>query len=135
MVDEGDIFRVENSRLFHLSPVRGFLIYDLADPAQPRQIARLPVSGHPVEMFVSGTTVHALLRDVRSLEQVGGVFQYERRQGSRLVTIDVGDAARPRVVGTLDITGYVHDASTRKVQNTLFTVTSLPFGREPHVVA
>jgi hypothetical protein len=129
--DEGDVLRVDANRLFQLSPVRGFLMYDLADPAQPRQMARLPVAGHPVEMFISGTTVYALLRDVRSLDQVGGVFQYQRRQHSRLVTIDVSDPAHPRIAGTLDIAGYLGDGSTRRVQNTIYTVAWLPAAREP----
>ena len=71
------------------------------------------------------------MRDVGSLEQVGGVFQCQRHQGSRLVTIDVADPSRPRVLGTPPIAGHVGHGSTQKAGNIIYTVTLQPLGREP----
>ena len=100
-MDEGRHFRVESSRLFHLSPVRGFLIcYDLADPAQaapdcPPASVRAP--GGDVRQ--RHDRVRPARASVRSLEQVAAL-PVRAPQGSRLLTIDVAMPARPRVVGT-----------------------------------
>src|SRR5262249_33438658 len=60
-VQEADIYRVDHNRLFYLNTYRGFIAYDVNDPKNPVQLGRLPVYGYPVEMFVQGNTVYALL--------------------------------------------------------------------------
>ena len=60
-VEEADVYRFDHNRLFYLNTYRGLVIYDLSDPAQPRQVSRVPVFGHPTEMFVSGNTVFRAL--------------------------------------------------------------------------
>jgi hypothetical protein len=125
-VEEGDIYRVDGNRLFYFNTYRGLVVYDLTDPAQPQRIARLPVFGYPVEMFVSGNTVHALLRDALYITQVGGEFQYQRHNVSQLVTIDVSDARNPRVVSTLDIKGQLREGVSRKVEDTIYVVSYFP---------
>ncbi len=82
--------------------------------------------GYPIEMFVSGNTVHALLRDSLYLNQVGDQFQYERHNVSQLVTIDISDVNQPRVVGTLDITGQLREGVSRKIDSTIYVVSYFP---------
>ena len=53
-VEEADIYKVDQNRLFYLNTYRGFVIYDVNDPKNPQRLARLPVFGYPVEMFVGG---------------------------------------------------------------------------------
>ena len=82
--------------------------------------------GYPIEMFVSGNTVHALLRDALYLTQVGDQFQYERHNVSQLVTIDISDVSQPRVVSTLDIKGQLREGVSRKIENTIYVVSYFP---------
>ncbi|HEX7597891.1 MAG TPA: beta-propeller domain-containing protein, partial [Polyangia bacterium] len=104
-VQEADIYRIDADRLFYFNTYRGLIIYDLADPKNPKQLSRLPVYGYPVEMFVVGKTVYALLSDALYLSQVKGKLQFDRRYVSQLVSIDVSDLQNPRIVSTVDIIG------------------------------
>ena len=90
-VQEADIYRVDKNRLFYLNTYRGFVAYDVNDAKHPVLMGRLPVYGYPVEMFVKGNTVYALLRDVLYLTEDAGAFKFQRRNVSQLVTIDVSN--------------------------------------------
>jgi hypothetical protein len=125
-VEEADIYKVDKNRLFYLNTYRGFIIYDLTDTKKPARVSRLPVFGYPVEMFVSGNTVYALLRDALYLTQVGDQPQFERHNVSQLVTIDISDIAHPRVVKTLDIEGQLREGVSRKIENTIYVVSYFP---------
>ena len=95
-VEEADIYKVDKNRLFYLNTYRGFMIYDVNDTKNPQRVSRLPVFGYPVEMFVSGNTVYALLRDALYLTQVGDKLQFERHNVSQLVVIDIADIRNPQ---------------------------------------
>jgi hypothetical protein len=125
-VEEGDIYRIDKNRLFYLNTYRGFLIYDLTDPKKPARVARLPVYGYPVEMYIAGNTVYALLRDALYLTQVGHQPQFERHNVSQLVSIDITDLANPKVLKTIDIKGKLREGVSRKVENTIYVVSYIP---------
>jgi hypothetical protein len=125
-VEEGDIYRVDKNRLFYLNTYRGFLIYDVNDPKKPERVARLPVFGYPIEMYVAGNTVYALLRDALYLTQVGGKPQFERHNVSQLVSIDITDLHNPRVLKTIDIRGNLREGVSRKVADTIYVVSYVP---------
>ena len=125
-VEEADIYRIDRNRLFYLNTYRGFVIYDVADPKNPARLGRLPVFGHPVEMFVDGNTVYALLRDALYLTQVGGKMQFERHNVSQLVAIDVSDARNPRLLQTIDIVGQLREGVSRKIDKTVYVVSYIP---------
>jgi hypothetical protein len=125
-VQEGDIYKVDQNRLFYLNTYRGFLIYDLNDPKNPQRVARLPVYGYPIEMYVQGNTVYALLRDALYLTQVDGKPQFERHNVSQLVSIDITDLRNPRVIKTVDIIGNLREGVSRKVENTIYVVSYIP---------
>ena len=97
-VEEADIYKVKDNRLFYLNTYRGFLIYDLTDPKKPKQISRLPVYGYPIEMFIQGNTVYALITDALYLTQVKGKLQFKRHNVSQLVAIDISDLSNPKVL-------------------------------------
>jgi hypothetical protein len=122
-VEEGDIYRVDGNRLFYLNTYRGFLAYDVTNPKAPRRLGRLPIHGYPVEMFVEGNTVYALLRDALYLTQKAGAFRFERHNVSQLVAIDVTDIANPRVLNTTDIIGELREGVSRKIENTIYVVS------------
>ena len=122
-VQEADIYRIDSDRLFYFNTYRGLIIYDLTDPKNPKQLSRLPVYGYPIEMFVAGSTVYALLSDALYLTQVNGKLQFERHYVSQLVAIDVSDLTNPRVLSTTDIIGELREGVSRKIDNTIYLVS------------
>jgi hypothetical protein len=122
-VQEADIYKLSGTRLFYLNTYRGFIVYDVADPKKPVRVSHLPVYGYPVEMFVDGNTVYALLREALYLTQTDGKLQFQRHNVSQLVTIDVTDAQNPRVLKTLDIIGELHEGVSRKIDKTIYVVS------------
>jgi hypothetical protein len=122
-VQEADIYKLSGTRLFYFNTYRGFIVYDIADAAKPVQLSRLPVYGYPVEMFVEGNVVYALLRDALYLSETNGKLQFQRHNVSQLVTIDVSDVAHPRVLKTLDIIGELHEGVSRKIDSTIYVVS------------
>lgn len=125
-VEEGDIYRISNNHLFYLNTYRGFVIYDVSNPSAPARLSRLPVFGYPVEMFVEGNTVYALLRDALYLTQDQGALKFNRHNVSQLVAIDISDLRNPKVLETVDITGELREGVARKVENTIYVVSSIP---------
>jgi hypothetical protein len=125
-VEEADIYRVENNRLFYLNTYKGFVIYDLADPAKPKRLSRLPVYGYPIEMFVTKNTVYALVRDSLYLTQDAKGLRFERHNVSQMVAIDITDLANPKVLQTVDIIGELREGVSRKIDDTVYVVSYRP---------
>jgi hypothetical protein len=125
-VEEADIYKIDGTRLYYFNTYRGFLVFDIATPTAPKTIARLPVYGYPIEMFVSGTTVYALLRDALYLTQVDGKPVFERRNVSQLVAIDISDPSKPTIIKSVDIIGQLREGVSRKIDNTIYVVSYMP---------
>lgn len=124
-VEEGDIYKVVGTRLYYLNTYKGLTVYDVTNPKAPARLSRLPVFGYPIEMYVEGNTIHALLKDALYLTEVGGKLQFARHYVSQLVTIDIADPAKPRIIKTIDITGQLREGVSRKVENTIYVVSYL----------
>ena len=122
-VEEADIYKVDQNRLFYLNTYRGFVIYDVADPKKPQRLSRLPVYGYPIEMFISKTTVYALLRDALYLTQENGRLEFKRHNVSQLVAIDISDLKNPKVLKTVDIFGQLREGVSRKIEDTVYVVS------------
>jgi hypothetical protein len=122
-VQEGDIYKVAGTNLYYLNTYKGFIVYDIANPQKPVRVSRLPVFGYPVEMFVEGTTIYALLSDSLYLTQTSGKLEFARHNVSQLVTIDITDPSKPRVLKTLDIVGQLREGVSRKIENTIYVVS------------
>jgi hypothetical protein len=125
-VQEADIYRIDHNRLFYLNTYRGFVAYDVNDAQHPKLLGRLPVYGYPVEMFVKGTTVYALLSDVLYLTQDAGKLSFQRRNVSQLVTIDVADPGNPKLLSAIDIVGQLREGVSRKIDDTIYVVSYQP---------
>jgi hypothetical protein len=125
-VEEADIYKVDGNRLFYLNTYRGFMIYDVNDTKNPQRVSRLPVYGYPIEMFITGNTVYALLKDALYLTQVGDRPQFQRHNVSQLVVIDIADLRNPKVVRTIDIRGQLREGVSRKIENTIYVVSYFP---------
>jgi hypothetical protein len=122
-VQEGDIYKIAGTRLYYLNTYKGFIVYDVTDPKNPVRISRLPVFGYPIEMFVEGNTIYALLSDSLYLSQANGKLEFARHNVSQLVTIDITDPANPKVLKTLDIIGQLREGVSRKIDNTIYVVS------------
>ena len=125
-VEEADIYRIDQNRLFYFDTYRGFIVYDLADAKHPKLVSRLPVYGYPVEMYVDGNTVYALLRDSLYMTQEAGQPRFVRHDTSQLVTIDVTDVQHPKVLKTIDIVGQLKEGVSRKIDDTIYVVSTIP---------
>ena len=127
-VEEADIYRIEGNLLYYFNTYRGLLIFDISDPKTPKQLSRSSVFGYPIEMFVSGTTVYALLRDALYLTTVDGKPVFGRRNVSQLVAIDASDPTNPKIIKTVDIIGQLRQGVSRKIEDTIYVVSYMPQG-------
>ena len=125
---EADVYRIQGGKLYLLNTYRGFLVYDISNPKQPARLARLPVYGYPVEMFVENNTVYALLSDSLYLTQIGGQLQFQRRNTSQIVTIDISDPANPKLLQAQDLAGQLREGVSRKIENSIYVVSYQPSG-------
>ena len=122
-VEEADIYKVDKNRLFYLNTYRGFLVYDIADPKNPKALSRLGVYGYPIEMFIKDNTVYALIKDALYLTQVNGKLEFKRHNVSQLVSIDISDIKNPKVLKTVDIVGQLREGVSRKIDDTIYVVS------------
>jgi hypothetical protein len=127
-VQEADVYKVVGNKLYLLNTYKGFLIYDISNTKAPVRLGRLPVYGYPVEMFVENNTVYALLSDALYLSKVEGQLQFQRRNSSQIVTIDISDAANPKLLQAQDLPGQLREGVSRKIENTIYVVSYQPSG-------
>jgi hypothetical protein len=125
-VEEADIYRVDKNRLFYLNTYRGLLIYDVNDTKSPKLVSRVPVYGYPIEMYVKGDTLYALVKDALYLTQESGKLKFDRQNVSQLVSIDISDLANPKVLQTIDIEGLLREGVSRKIEDTIYVVSYMP---------
>jgi len=127
-VQEADVYRIQNGKLFLLNTYRGFLVYDINDTKKPVRLSHLPVYGYPVEMFIENNTVYALLSDALYLTQINGQLQFQRRNTSQIVTIDISDPANPKLLQSQDLAGQLREGVSRKIENSIYVVSYQPSG-------
>jgi hypothetical protein len=127
-VQEADVYKIQNGKLFLLNTYRGFLVYDISNTKKPVRLSHLPVYGYPVEMFVENNTVYALLSDSLYLTQINGQLQFQRRNTSQIVTIDISDPANPKLLQAQDLAGQLREGVSRKIENSIYVVSYQPSG-------
>jgi hypothetical protein len=127
-VQEADVYKIANGKLYLLNTYRGFLVYDISNTQNPVRLSHLPVYGYPVEMFVENNTVYALLSDSLYLTQINGQLQFQRRNTSQIVTIDISDPANPKLLQAQDLAGQLREGVSRKIENSIYVVSYQPSG-------
>ncbi len=125
-VEEADLYRTFGNMLFYLNTYKGLTLFDLSDPKNPKKLYNLPVFGYPIEMFVTKNTVYALVRDALYMMRTKGKLEFHRRNVSQLVTIDITDPKRPKVLQRFDIKGRLREGVSRKIDNTIYVVSYTP---------
>src|SRR5690606_21461178 len=109
-----------------LSSYRGLFVFDVSDPDHPRELGRMPLVGHPVEMYVRGDRAYAIVSQYFTYWAVdAAVFAeagLEPYHGSRIVAIDLSDPTAPAELGDVLLDGYVAD--TRLVGDVIYAVAN-----------
>jgi hypothetical protein len=123
-VEEADIFRFANQRLYVLNQYRGLYVFDVSDPDDPIELGRARLAGYPVEMYVRGGVVHAIVSDYFSYWREPGAEDeaLEPVFGSRIVSIDLADPQRPITLGEVVLDGWVSD--TRLVGDVIYAAAN-----------
>jgi hypothetical protein len=119
-IEEADIFKRVGNTLYVLNAFRGLQVVDLADLGHPHLLARVPVLGTPVDLYVRGSTAFVLVSDAFAYVLAADGSTQPRR-GSRLVAVDVSASAAPKVTGELAIDGQVEES--RLVGDVLYVVS------------
>jgi hypothetical protein len=124
-VEEADLYRVVGDRLYVLNSYRGLYVFDVSDPDHPRELGRMPLVGHPVEMYVRGDRAYAILSEYFTYWYDEAAFEdsgLEPYFGSRIVAIDLSDPTKPEELGDVLLDGYVAD--TRLVGDVIYAVAN-----------
>lgn len=122
-VVEGDIYKVIGNRLYVLNTYKGFMTIDIADPKNPKLIGKLGIFGYPIEMYIEGTTVHAVLSDaLRMSVEKSGTLNFQKLRSSLFVSIDISDASAPKLIAEYPIAGNVMEGKSRRVGDIVYLV-------------
>ncbi len=121
-VEEGDIYKPDGTRLLVLNAYRGLQILDLADPAHPALLSRVPVEGTPVDLYVRGGVAFVAVSDVFAFAPVASDGRPIQPQGgSEIWAVDVAVPASPAVLARLPLEGQLEE--TRIVGDVLYAVS------------
>lgn len=127
VVEEAEIYRVHDDKLFYLNTYRGLLIFDIKDESKPVLLGRLPVYGYPIEMYFKGDSAFVLIKDALYLTQSKDTPpKFSRHNVSQLITVDVSERQNPRIVQRHDIAGLLREGLSRKVDDIIYVVSQKP---------
>ena len=62
-IQESDLYAVSGNMLYVLNTFRGLMIVDMTDLAAPQLVARVPIVGTPVGLYLEGTTAYVIVSD------------------------------------------------------------------------
>jgi hypothetical protein len=123
-IQEADIYKVVGNTLYVLNTYRGLQILDVTNTAAPQLIAKLPVVGTPIDLYVEGTTAYVIVSDYfyygwgyLTPGLAGGEWCMPSIT-SQVWAIDVSQPANPVVLSQLPVDGNVDQ--TRIVGNILY---------------
>jgi hypothetical protein len=115
-VEETDLYRLEDDRLYYLNSYRGLMVFDVTSVDAPRLLGRSPIFGDPIEMVVRNGVASVVVSDWYGTTENGEPFH-----GSIVRGIDATDPAAMKIVGEARLGGWVRD--TRVVGDVLYAVT------------
>lgn len=122
-VEEADIYRLSGTTLFVANAYRGLQVVDIADPVHPQLLARVPVIGTPVDLYVRGTVVFLTVNDYFGYVWAADTATASPRRGSRLFAVETADPRAPRILAELPIEGRLEQ--TRLVGDVLYSVSRM----------
>ncbi len=114
-VEESDIVKVIGDRMYVLSRYRGLVVVNLEDTSSPYIEGSVQVLGDPVSMYVLDFLGFVIVSNAPSLDGTG---QYS----GMMYIVDLLDNSAPRVVKTVELTGYPVDS--RRVGEVIYVVSN-----------
>lgn len=129
-VEEADVWQKVGSTLVLANAWRGLVNVDVADPAAPALLARLPLDGTPVDLYLRGGVAIVITRgamrwDLGTPAADAGLLPAPWT-GSRIVVVAVDDPAAPVLLTSLEVEGQIE--TTRLVGDILYVVSRhLPY--------
>jgi uncharacterized secreted protein with C-terminal beta-propeller domain len=120
-IEEADLYRIVDGRLFVLNRYRGLQIIDLEDLDAPAIIGSAPIFGYPQEMYVRDNTAYILVSDFYNFWLESDALIARGRYGSQVRVVDIADPTDPRVVGNIELAGNLSDS--RMVGEVLYLVS------------
>ncbi|MDG6225024.1 MAG: beta-propeller domain-containing protein [Candidatus Thermoplasmatota archaeon] len=115
-LEESDIIKILDDRLYILNPYMGLIIVDISDPADPEIEGRLQMRGSPVSMYIV---------DFLAFVIVGTpMMTYDQmNSGGALHIISILDPSAPGIVKTVPLSGYPLDS--RRVGEVIYLVSNM----------
>ena len=114
LIEEGDIVWLDDPILYVLSKTNGFRVVGLGNPSAPQLLARVPIAGTPVELYLHNGHVLALSSTIADASGVSA-------PGSRLSVVDVTTPERATFVAQVSLQGTV--GTSRLVGDVLYTAS------------
>ena len=130
LIEEGDVVKLVGSTLYVLNGYRGLQVIDVANPDAPALLSRAPLTGHPEDMFLRGTTAVALVSDHWSYPSCGAECGPASKpfHGSLVAFVDIANPRGAVVRGRHEVPGTITDS--RIVGDVLYVVSQqYTFGR------
>lgn len=113
-VVESDIWRLDGDRLYFFNQNRGLQLIDVADPDAPAILSTYELAASGEQMYLLNGTHVVLLAT--------SYCYYGADDASRVIVLDVSDAAAPRLVAELPVAGQI--VESRLVGTALYVVSS-----------
>lgn len=132
-IEEADIVKIVDGKLYALNRYRGLLIVDVQNPDAPVLLGSLDLRGRGIEMYVSGQRVYAVLSADFYYAYAGGgggtavpaiapgpMPPQPDFSGSQLAIINTSNPAVPTLAGKINLVGYATDS--RRVGDIIYVV-------------
>jgi hypothetical protein len=96
-IEQGDIYQVvdHSQQILNLNHYRGLQIIDFSSPKSPKVIGRAKLYGDPLEMYLVGDKVYALINDWHTYRTTEDRFFPEEFDGAVVAVVDISDPTNP----------------------------------------
>ncbi len=125
-IEEADIIKIEDERLYILNQYSGFIICDISTPDQPKKLGSTVISGSPVDMYVRGNQAYVLVTQqpepIYYLADYRGGSSMDSGETSRVDVVDISSESNPKIINSFTIEGAVADS--RIVGDVLYVVSA-----------
>ncbi len=127
-IEEADIIKLVDDTLYVLNTYRGLMIIDVSTPDVPKLASRVPLFGHPVEMYIVEPRAYVILTHYYNafLWTEDAAVSPEYRHGSEIVIIDITDHEKPTVQQYIELEGFI--TNTRRVGEVIYAVANTEDG-------
>jgi len=119
-IEEADIVKVENDRLYALSQYGGLNIIDISTRDNLRLLGRKKVQAQPFEMYVRDSIVFALYNGYGEYIEGSKAGDWSYITTSYVIAFDATDPTNPNIIGKFAVPGNISDS--RIVGDVLYVV-------------